>query len=397
MTGARVLFLSEKLPLPIRGGRDMRVWPHVIAAARQGAVAVFGLHPQPPAPPPLHGIDVWCSSADPTLTRALSGPEALQWLRDPKASPADQYLTETSAREVDEILGTFRPDVAVLEGVFLHRYIPLLLDAGCRLVVDCHNVEATLEHDVASLTTPHEKLIRRKWAERLHDIENDTLAAADRIWATSDVDAGKLVELYKPAAPVTVVPNAVDVESYPEAHGNPLDLVFPASFGSVANNQAAGFLVDDVLPLLARTCGPKQQPRLTLVGARPPAELTAMATIDPRVVVPGVVDDIRPFLADAGAMPIPLMAGSGTRFKALEAFASQLPVVSTAIGVDGLEVVDGVHYLKAESAAEFVDQLLRLRDPAVRAPIAAAARHLVEERYSWTLVTRLVMAELGLL
>ena len=76
-----------------------------------------------------------------------------------------------------------------------------------------------------------------------------------------------------------------------------------------------------------------------------------------RVVVTGSVADVRPYLAEAGAVPMPLFDGSGTRLKALEAFATGVPVVSTAKGLEGLSVTAGQHYLRAEDPGEFVDAL----------------------------------------
>jgi len=92
--------------------------------------------------------------------------------------------------------------------------------------------------------------------------------------------------------------------------------------------------------------------------------------------------EVRTAYERAFAAVVPLFSGSGTRLKVLEAFAYGRPVVATSKAVEGLDVVDGVHYLRAETAAEIVAHLTLLRDPATSAPVVAAARALVESRYS---------------
>jgi glycosyltransferase involved in cell wall biosynthesis len=80
---------------------------------------------------------------------------------------------------------------------------------------------------------------------------------------------------------------------------------------------------------------------------------------------------------------VPLTLGGGSRLKILEGFALRAPVVSTAKGVEGLDVTDGVHYLRAETPAGFVDALGRvLDDERLRTRLVESAADLVRERYS---------------
>jgi glycosyltransferase involved in cell wall biosynthesis len=86
---------------------------------------------------------------------------------------------------------------------------------------------------------------------------------------------------------------------------------------------------------------------------------------------------------------IPLFVGSGTRIKAFEAMAMGRPVVSTSLGIEGLEVTDGEHFLRADDADAFTTSILSLLDDAaMRARIAGAARALMEAKFSWAEVAR---------
>jgi glycosyltransferase involved in cell wall biosynthesis len=102
----------------------------------------------------------------------------------------------------------------------------------------------------------------------------------------------------------------------------------------------------------------------------------------------GFVDDVRDH-ARGEAYVIPLRVGGGTRIKAYEAMAMGVPVVSTALGVEGLPVTPGEHFLLADDARGFAAAVVRLlAEPALGARLAGAARRLVEENFSHAAAAR---------
>jgi len=108
------------------------------------------------------------------------------------------------------------------------------------------------------------------------------------------------------------------------------------------------------------------------------------------------VDSIVPYLSAAAIMALPIMIGSGTRFKILEAFAAECPVVSTRKGAEGIDAEDGTHLLLRETPEAFADAILGLRaDPPTTARMTAAAFALVRNRYSWEAAGRDIARSLG--
>jgi glycosyltransferase involved in cell wall biosynthesis len=220
------------------------------------------------------------------------------------------------------------------------------------------------------------------FAKRAAAIEAAALESVDQVWACSEDDARRIGELYPSAAPVVVVPNTIDVDRYArgERRGSPTALLYPGVFEYLPNSLAATRLVDEIFPALASA---RPDVRLTLVGSSPTPRMEEAAAGDSRIEVTGKVAETLPYLHAAGVMPVPLHEGGGTRFKALEAFAAELPVVSTAKGVEGLGVVPGEHYLRAETTAEFVDALLGLfEDERAREALTSRSLDFVRERYS---------------
>jgi glycosyltransferase involved in cell wall biosynthesis len=122
---------------------------------------------------------------------------------------------------------------------------------------------------------------------------------------------------------------------------------------------------------------------LWIAGKEPPPEVAALAAL-PSVTLTGYVTDLRPYLAQAAVVIVPLRFGAGTRLKILEAFAAGRPVVSTPLGCEGLEVTPGVHLEVAKDAEAFAKATTGLLlDAPRRVHIAANARALVEKKYSW--------------
>lgn len=92
---------------------------------------------------------------------------------------------------------------------------------------------------------------------------------------------------------------------------------------------------------------------------------------------------------------VPLLSGSGTRLKILEAMAAGVPIVSTAIGAEGIEAQSGRHLWIADDPREFADRVLQvLETPAESAQMSVEARRLVVEKYSWSAVVPRLLAEL---
>jgi glycosyltransferase involved in cell wall biosynthesis len=125
------------------------------------------------------------------------------------------------------------------------------------------------------------------------------------------------------------------------------------------------------------------------VGRNPTAEILRLAEADVRVHVTGTVPDVRPYLWESTVSIVPLRIGGGTRLKIYEAMAAKVPVVSTTVGAEGLDVRDGENIALADSAEAFVDRCLALLECAeARRKQSQAAWEMVSACYSWEAVAR---------
>ncbi|HEU4355986.1 MAG TPA: glycosyltransferase family 4 protein, partial [Actinomycetota bacterium] len=185
---------------------------------------------------------------------------------------------------------------------------------------------------------------------------------------------------------IWVVPNGIDVPAEPAWRpsdgGNPV-FVFVGAMSTEANADAARFFVRQILPRIRRVI---PGARTLIVGSRPTPEVRALHDGD-SVIVTGTVPAVEPFLQDATMSVVPIRFGGGTRIKILEALAHGVPVVSTRIGAEGLEVEHGRHLLLADSPEEFADNCIALsRDRVRREALSRDGIKLVQERYDWRLI-----------
>jgi polysaccharide biosynthesis protein PslH len=127
-----------------------------------------------------------------------------------------------------------------------------------------------------------------------------------------------------------------------------------------------------------------QRPGLTydIVGARPPRALRAAARQCAGVRLHGYVADALPYWTGASALAVPILSGGGVRVKILEAMAMGVPVISTTIGCEGLDVRDGEHLLVADTPAAFASACAAvLDDRQLALRLARNARRLILDRY----------------
>jgi glycosyltransferase involved in cell wall biosynthesis len=201
-----------------------------------------------------------------------------------------------------------------------------------------------------------------------------------RVCTVSSLERDLLLEA-NPHLNIEVIPNGVDTLTYtplPPADSVPA-LVYVGNMAYLPSRDGALYLCEEILPLVWR-----DQPEVEawVVGASPPEQLLALD--DPRVHVTGLVDDVVTYYQRSAVSVVPLRAGGGTRLKILEAMALGRPIVSTTIGREGLDVLDGQHLLVADDPRQFADHVLRLlADEALRDDIVSRARQLVEEQYAW--------------
>jgi glycosyltransferase involved in cell wall biosynthesis len=221
-----------------------------------------------------------------------------------------------------------------------------------RTIYGAHNIEHRIWRDVARRRPLAQRgYIEVEW-RKIEAEERRCWQGADLCLAVSEVDADAMRQAG--ARRVEVCPNGADAHPplAPAPPEDPLRLLFAGMAAWWPYEHGLAWLATEVMPLL-RARGPVT---LDVVG-EPPAQPVA----GPGITYHGRVPDVLPFYRAAHALVVPMWEGSGTRLKVIEAAFLGRPVISTALGVEGLPLRAGEHYLRAETAAEWVAATEQLR------------------------------------
>jgi glycosyltransferase involved in cell wall biosynthesis len=419
-----ILILTPQFPYPPHQGTTIRNYNLIAGLAQRHALHLLSFgDPAKSRDTPLHDV---CASVQVVRPPQRTTAGRLRGLLFSRRPDMAQRLPSAQFRAaLDITLERVDPDVVEVEGIELAQY--LFQAAGRRgtkarplLVFDDHNAEYVLqqrafETDAAYLgplgrrvassapdpSTEGAGSLRRwvgaaySWVQwrRLRRYERRACLAADRVVAVSEADADALRRLVPEVEPV-VVPNGVDMAYYttpvdPLTPGDEAgapgvrDVVFTGKMDFRPNVDAVLWFAREVLPGI-REASPGT--RLWVVGKDPHPRLAPLAA-DPGVELTGWVNDVRPYIAAAGVYVIPLRIGGGTRLKVLEAMAMGRPIVSTALGCEGFDLVPGQELVVADTAEAFAGAVIDLfRDEARRARLGRAARRFAGARYDWRMI-----------
>jgi glycosyltransferase involved in cell wall biosynthesis len=384
-TKPRLVFISPVFLFPNDAGGKIRT-TNILRGLKGGAFEVTLLSVASPEQTrrwakELEGVCDEFISWQPTPSR----PRWLRALDLADALPVNVVADRTKHGMEAVRAVAIRPDIDLMVFDFVHSAVLRPPGLGCRSVCFTHNVEAEIFARHASQA--RDPLRRWVWSSqhaKMQQFERTVLRGFDAVVAVSERDARFFKESYG-VVEAHAIPTGVDLEFFhfsqppPVAAGSPPTVVFTGSMDWAANIDGIQFFLSQVWPLVMAG---RPDARFLIVGRNPPPALVALAQGLQNVEFTGFVDDVRTYVHSAHAFVIPLLVGGGTRIKAFEAMAMGCPVVSTAIGIEGLGADKDQHYLERNDAASMAAALLELlRDETLRNDLARQARDLVEARF----------------
>jgi len=390
----KALFLSPESPYPTMGGGPIRSASLLEYLSQRFSVdAIFFREagdPDPALSVPAGRIDrvdvlELPRHSKSTLARAIRNSIRMVGNRPPlvdRFSGFQDAIGKLAARE------QYR--AAVVEHFWCATYVEQLASNSKRVILDLHNIESEWHRRLADGEHGMKRVALRRFATACVALEREWLPKFDHLLVTSENDA-KVARGLAPETATTVYPNALPEIPLP-ARREREEIVFSGNLEYAPNILAVRFFHDHIWPELRM-----RWPALKwkIVGKHPEA-IGSIVGGDPRVELTGFVEDAVAALAQSKIAVVPVLAGSGTRVKILEAWAAGTAVVSTTLGAEGLGCRDGEHLLLADDPGSFAGAVTRLLESgAERDKIGAAGRKLFEERFTWPAAWRSLDAVFG--
>ncbi|HVS38326.1 MAG TPA: glycosyltransferase [Gemmataceae bacterium] len=279
--------------------------------------------------------------------------------------------------------------------VWQFEWTPFLemVQGGCApRVLIAHNIDSLIWRRYCET----ERRLMRRWFlhrqwRKFESYERRTFRLADRVVTVSDDDADLACDLYG-IDKVEVVDNGVDTAFYAAAvEGRGMfsprrsdRVLFLGSLDWRPNLDAVQLLLDGIFPAVRAQI---PSARLCIVGRKPPEALRRRVAATDFAELHADVADVRPYLAEAGVMAVPLRIGGGSRLKILESLAAALPVVATRVGAEGLRLENGRDLMVVERPEDMAAALVRcILAPEEARRLAEHGRAVVREHYDWNVL-----------
>jgi glycosyltransferase involved in cell wall biosynthesis len=283
---------------------------------------------------------------------------------------------------VNQLLTSRRFDLIYVDHLQMAQYIAHW--NRCPKVLNEHNVEWKIIERIAEneRLSPKGLFSQIEW-RKLRKWELKNCARFDMVLTVSENDRYTLENANPEISNVTCLPIGVDFNSFPktELSASATDIVSIGTMSWPPNIDSIHYFVREVYPAIkARINGVK----LVVAGSNPPRSVRQLSEQDSSIEITGFVEDLTTIAARAAAFIVPLRSGSGMRVKIINAMAMGLPIVSTSIGCEGINVKHDRHLLIADSSGEFADAIIRLiNDFDLRKRLAEAGRDFAMANYSW--------------
>jgi sugar transferase (PEP-CTERM/EpsH1 system associated) len=390
-----ILFLTPQLPYPPRQGTAIRNWGLIKHLAERHVISLLSFtEPDQSSPPPA--LQAVCQQVITLPAPRRTRSDRWHTLFSTRADLTRRLWSPDFAQRLATLLSETAFDVVQVEGLELAPYLSIIKPGPTihnpQTVYDAHNAEHLLQRRAFA----NDMRLPMRWpaalysliqTQRLRSFEARICRTADVVACVSNEDAASLQHIAPSLTPI-IVPNGIDLADYqppdslrPAQDG--IRLVFTGKMDYRPNIDAALWFIEDIFPKI-RAVRPEAQ--FFVVGQKPPHKLQRLGGHN-GVVVTGMVEDPRPYIAGAAIYVAPLRMGGGTRFKLLEAMALARPIVSTSLGAEGFAVRDGEELLLADTPAEFAAAVLKLlTSPAEAEAIARAGRAFAQASYDWSVI-----------
>ncbi len=381
----RILMITPYLPFPLHSGGQIRTYNLLKNLAGQHEVTLLAFVKNI-VQSDIKEVEKYCQQVRVILRRRAFSPlNVLLAGLTPYPFLVAIYLSLALRKMVKDELASGHYDLIHAETFYVMPNIP-------KTKVPVILVEQTIEylvydHFVQTLKNPFLKPLLSFDVAKIKFWESYYWQKASKVVAMSEADCLKMKALV-PNLSCEIVPNGIDTDFFGGVKRqlqSTKTVIFVGNFSWLQNREAVVFLVNYVWPQIAKRL---RNVKLLIAGRNPTPEIRRFGRRE-NIAVVDDVEDIRQVYRIGDVMVAPIFGPGGTRYKILEAMASGVPVVTTAVGIEGIPVRTGREVLIGETASQLAKAAIQiLEDNRLAQKLAVAAARLVKSRFSWPVIAR---------
>lgn len=376
----RILFITPTLPYPLDTGGKIVVFNTLRHLAKKHDLFLLSLI-QEGQEEYIRFVSDYCTQVE-TVLQDISFSNRGLFLNVFSSIPYNmtRYHSEEMENKLNIILSENKFDLLQIEHLHMAQYARFA--KGVPVFLRQHNVESLMmERYYRYASNSLERIYAYCQWKKLIRYERKMCLDSDLVIALSGVDQ-RFIKNLSPQIHTGVVSCGVDFEHF-KASSAPREknkLIYVGGLHFKPAFEGVLYLLNEIWPEIRRAC---PEAEYQILGKCPPGKLRAIKD-RPGVTVSGYVEDVRTAMSTATLGVVPYRIASGVRLKILESMAMKLPLVSTSIGCEGIEVVDGEHIFIADDPKTFAEKVCRLlKDENLRTRLADNAFKLVTTRYTW--------------
>jgi polysaccharide biosynthesis protein PslH len=420
----RILFLTQIIPWPIDAGPKMKTWNVLRFLHSQGHDILLASFVRAEEEPYVEVMKQVCESVYPIPIRRSRLANGFYYLRslitqrpflverDDLSGMRNLVCELLKKEEIDVI---HADQLTMVQFAFQTPYPPSLngnerIERNASqpakdksavdhrkpiLVFDAHNAVWAIIERMRNKAPWFLKPLLSLEAHRIKKYEGAVVRYFDHTFAVAEPDAIALREAKEfefsgndqGEDKISIVPIAVDADALEpvERQSKSLKILTLGTLHYPPNADGIRWFTSEVFPIVK-----KKIPgvHLTIVGKNPPKDIQEFAKDSPESVrVTGYVTDLDPYFEEAALIVVPVRAGGGMRVRILEAFARGMPMVTTTVGLEGIDAVPGVDVLVEDTPAQFAEAVIKLlQDEILQTTLAENGRRLVEKKYDYRVV-----------
>lgn len=374
----KLLFISHRMPYPPDKGERVRAFHEIKELSKKFEVTVLGLCHNTADFASADGLAKFCHKVVSIPAGGMAGLARGAINRLKGKSVTEVFFISSKAIHAVRALGKFDVGVGYSSSV-----LELLCQADVsRRILDIVDVDSVKWSQYAQSHKFLKRWLYAGEARAVATLEHRAIELCDNIFVVSESEAALLGDMKHQ---VLSVANGVECDYFSPDMVDPVDfgpnaMVFTGSMDYKPNIEGVVWFANNVFKTLKEKL---PDATFTIVGRNPARAVRALEKYD-GVNVTGTVEDVRPYLKGASVAVCPLQIGRGIQNKLLEAMAMGKAAVVSQCAVDGIGAKDGQELLLADSAGEWIENLLYLAtNKEVRAGLGDKARCFVLSEFSW--------------